>query len=239
MIPIYPEDCVQSLYDSWWQQDTEKAPICRGRLLKAYVPHVDQVPMALVPRDRTEDVRQHQLADCDIVPLDYSSVMRPSGLPVAGIPCVPKEARGVYRVKKRPVLVLALPGDEVPKGLVLGKPRHQTLPTYIVAPYYGADEGTGSRAGFPEAFLDRVRRLEYSRFFWDKLPLSGANESILRIDHIQPLGSNYKAWEMTSFRLDQDALLFLEEMLQWHLTGELIETDTSLLPGLRRDLMQT
>lgn len=193
MIPTYPEVCVQSLLDPWWHEDSDNISPCRGRLIKAYIPHVDQVPMALVPRDRTQAVRQHQLADCDIVELDYNAVMRPNGLPVAGIPCFPKEARGVYRVKKRPALILALPGDEVPKGLLMGKPRHQTLPTFIIAPYYGGDENTGTRAGFSEAFLERVRRLEYLRFFWDKLPITGSEGSVLRIDHIQPLGSNYKA----------------------------------------------
>lgn len=237
MIQTYHEECIQAYYKSWWLEDSDKPLPCRGRLIRAFIPHVDQVPMALVPRDRTDNVRQHQLADCDIMPLDYNSVMRPEGLPVAGIPCFPKEARGVYRVKKRPALILAMPGEEIPKSLILGKPRHQTLPTFIIAPYYGADESTGSRAGFSSAFLDRVRRLEYSRFFWDKLPILGVDESILRIDHMQPLGTNYKAWENTSFRLSDDALSFMEEIVQWHMTGEFIETEESLLPSMRRDMM--
>lgn len=237
MTQTYPEECVQSLYDSWWLEDREKPAPCRGRLIKAYIPHVDQVPMALVPRGRTDDARQHQLADCDIIALDYSAVMRPEGLPVAGIPCHPREARGVYRVKQRPALIVAMPGDEIPRNIVPGKPRQQTLPTFLVAPYYGADEGTGKRAGFSQEFIIRVKHLEYSRFFWDKLPLSGANESILRIDHIQPLGSNYKAFEITAFRLHEDAFCFLDELIQWHLTGILSETEGSLLSGLRQDLM--
>jgi len=238
MIPNYPELCIQAGCPAWWLEDAGKPQPCRGRLVKAYLPHVSQVPMALVPRGRAEDDRQHQLADCEIVPLDHKAVMEPDGLPVAGIPCPPREARGVYLVKKRPAVILAMPGEELPKGLVLGKPRGQTLPTFIVAPYYGADENTGTRAGYSDAFLDRVRKLEYPRFFWEKLPLSGSTVSVLRVDHIQPLGSNHTSWELTPYRLSEEAMVILNEQIQWHFTGELGDPENSVLAGLIEYLVE-
>lgn len=92
-----------------------------------------------------------------------------------------REARLVLRAKRRPVLVLSTGGTEVPRPLRVGAARYQTNPTLIAAPYYGADQG-GSSGGWKPEFVERIRRCEYPQYMWDKLPLSGRDESILRLD---------------------------------------------------------
>ena len=214
MTLTYPDDCIQSLIDDWWIP-TEKSHIERGRLLLAFVPHVDQLPYLLVPKGRNV-ATEHSLADCEITPLDVNNLPTRARLPVAGLPCYDGEVRTVHRAKIRPILVLALPGPEIPKKYSLNKPKWQTAPSYIVAPYYGVDEGTGKRAGYSRLFAERVKHCMYHQFFWEKLPLSGSNESILRFDHIQPMGGHYKSYKLTSWKLSPKALNILDDWLQWH-----------------------
>jgi hypothetical protein len=72
--------------------------------------------------------------------------------------------------------------DKVDRQLTSGKPKWQTAPPVLVAPYYGVDEG-GKRAGFKSEFVSRIRRCDYPQFMWDKLPIRGNTiESILRLD---------------------------------------------------------
>ena len=109
-----------------------------------------------------------------------------------------------------------------------GKPRWQTAPTILVAPYYGADR-EGKRSGFREEFVERIRRCEYPHYIWDILPLpGGAGESILRLDHIQPIGKHYESYEWTHYSLSEEAMLILNEWLYWLLEGELPEKSTLL-----------
>ncbi len=92
----------------------------------------------------------------------------------------------------------------------------------LVAPYYGADQ-SGKRGGFRPEFVQRIRRAEYPQYSWDSLPLPGASESILRFDHLQPLGESAQAMEVTSYRLVADAAEIIEEWLSWFRMGELSE----------------
>lgn len=97
----------------------------------------------------------------------------------------------------------------------------QTAPTILVAPYYGATGGS-KRGGFNPEFLDRVRRGEYPQCMWDSLPLGGSTaESILRLDHIQPIGRHYNSYELTDYRLSDTAVEILDEWVGWVLTGTL------------------
>jgi hypothetical protein len=104
-----------------------------------------------------------------------------------------------------------------------------------VAPYYGIDRGA-KRAGFPEALITRIRRCEYPQFFWEKLPLAGKPEaSLLRLDHIQPLGRHHDSYEWKEYCLSDDAVLILDEWLHWLLEEDLPEE--SVLSDFREGLL--
>ena len=143
--------------------------------------------------------------------------------------------RTVYRAKARPVLVLSAGGPEVPRELRVGAAGWQTAPTLLVAPFYGVDPG-GTRGGWREDFVTRIRRGEYPQYLWDKLPLPGAGESVLRFDHLQPIGHHANAYEWTPHRLSDEALSLVDAWMRWLLTGEL--PGESLLAYVRSELMK-
>src|SRR5436305_8907047 len=91
----YPEDSPQFYYSSWWTR-TEDREIRRGRLLWAFVPHVDQQPFVLVAEGRSTDT-EHGSADYHLEPLQGGTLPEGSRLPVAGLPYYPGEARVVLR----------------------------------------------------------------------------------------------------------------------------------------------
>ena len=153
-------------------------------------------------------------------PLQGSKLPEGAKLPVAGLPHYPNEVRLVLRAKKRPVLVLSTGGADVPRSLRIGAARYQTNATLIAAPYYGADQG-GSSGGWKPEFVERIRRCEYPQYLWDKLPLSGRDESILRLDHLQPVGRHGSSCEPADFQLHEDALGIVDEYLSWFLMGGL------------------
>src|SRR5690606_34576001 len=99
------------------------------------------------------------------------------------------EVWAAYRAKKRPCLVLSNLSQPVDKSLTRGKPNWTTAPTILCARYYGATRGT--RAGFSDEFVTRIRHCEYAQFFWDCLPFPRGEESILRIDQLQPVGTHH------------------------------------------------
>lgn len=142
----------------------------------------------------------------------------------------------VLRAKKRPVLVLSTGGADVPKALRIGAARYQTNATIIAAPYYGADPG-GSTGGWKPEFVARIRRCEYPQYMWDSLPLQGRNESILRLDHMQPVGRHGESYEITEFVLHEDALALVDEYLLWFLLGDLLRG--GLLNEFRSALLQS
>ena len=53
--------------------------------------------------------------------------------------------------------------------------------------------------------------------------MGGVSEPILRFDHLQPLGENAQAIEITPYRLTAEAAEIVEEWLDWFRKGELIE----------------
>jgi len=222
---MYPDDSIQAYVGKWWLID-ESRDIERGRLIKAFVPHVDQIPMTLNPIGRT-DPTDHSRANYTLEPLRVDKPSRTYILPVAALPDFEGEVRTVYRAKKRPVLIISPGGPDIPRELRHGKPRWQTAPTILVAPYYGADKGA-KRSGFREEFIERIRRCEYPHYIWDILPLPGrVGESILRLDHIQPIGRHYEAYEWTQHCLSDEAMLILNEWLHWFLEDDL-PTDSTL-----------
>jgi hypothetical protein len=214
----YPEDSLQYYCPPWWVR-TEDQRVRRGRLLWAFVPHVDQHPFVLIPEGRSENT-EHGSANYRFEPLRGNAVPERATLPVAGLPHYSGEVRLVLRAKKRPVLVLSTGGTDVPKPLRVGAARYQTNAMIIAAPYYGADQG-GSSGGWKPEFVTRIRRCEYPQYMWDSLPLGGRKESILRLDHMQPIGRHGESYELTEFVLHEDALALVDEYVMWFLLGGL------------------
>ncbi|HEX2224369.1 MAG TPA: hypothetical protein VHN15_09200, partial [Thermoanaerobaculia bacterium] len=54
----YPEHCLQSYVEPWWRKAAEPS-LQRGRLIWAFLPHVDQQPLVLVPQGRPEPTVHH------------------------------------------------------------------------------------------------------------------------------------------------------------------------------------
>lgn len=201
--------------------------------MEVFIPHVDQIPYTLEPIGRKE-ATVHDKAYFSIEPLRIGK--RPSShkLPVAALPLYGKEVFTVHRTKKRPAIIISEGGAEVASHLRIGKPKWQTSPTVIVVPYYGADEGY-TRAGFNPEFIKRVQRCEYPQYVWDKLPISGSSESILRLDHLQPVGRHHDSVEFTKYILSAQAIAILDDWLEWLIEGEFSEDNA--LGGIRDDLL--
>jgi hypothetical protein len=63
-------------------------------------------------------------------------------------------------------------------------------------------------------------RLEYAQFLWDKLPESDDTpESILRLDHLQPVGTHYLSFKVTGWKLGTDALNVIDDLLSILMRG--------------------
>jgi hypothetical protein len=203
----------------------EGAQIQRGRLIATLVSYPEMKPHRLIPEGRGDDARQHQRAVFRIEEFRIGDAPQVGGvLPVAGLPLHQGESYVVRRGKIRPVVVLSTGGPELHRAP--GAARWQTSHTVIVAPFYGADPG-GTRGGWHPAFVDRIRRAEYPQYVWDTLPITGATESILRLDHLFALGADPASYRYYPFRLSSDALAVLDDWLQWLFTGDL-DPDTVL-----------
>lgn len=235
LILKYPDDSLQSsiLPDPWWIE-VDKISYQRGRLVKVFAPHIDQQPFSLIPIGRTA-ATVHNQAHIKIVPLNVRELIRYPKLPVAGFPQYDDEIRIVYRAKKRPALIVSRGGPAIKNNLTENKAKWQTAPTILVAPFYGADEGP-KRSGFKPSFIERIRRCEYPQFMWDMLPFdTNTKESILRLDHLQPIGRSQDAVEITKYCLSDLAMDFIDEWLCWLITGDLDED--SLLGDFREKLL--
>ena len=233
-LPKPPEDSVQSaiLPDLWWS-DAPDQTLVRGRLIRAFIPFVEQEPFALVLEGRAEPT-SHERATYRMVPFALRDRHVPPQIPVAALPHVMGERRFVYRGKIRPALVLGVGGQEVPRSLVSSSARWMAAKTILVAPYFGADQD-GSRGGWPPPFVQRIRRAEFPQYLWDSLPIGATSESILRLDQTQCIGCDCKAIEVLPYRLGDLALELLDEWLIW-LLQEKLPAD-GLLADLRKGLI--
>ena len=217
----FPDDAVQNLADPWWvpcdQGDTSP-----GALLNAFIPHVDQIPHTMTPVGR-ENPEEHKTALVRIEPLAIKGSRPKPQLPVAALTLDKGELWTIYKAKKRPCLVVGQSTVQVDEAARRDMPKKATSPTLLVAPYYGADKD-GSRAGYNEALLQRIRHAEYSQFMLDSLPIGGPKQSVLRFDHIQPVGLHYKSFEHTGYRLSDTAMQdIVIDWLLWYLRGEVPE----------------
>jgi hypothetical protein len=132
---MYPDESLQFLIPPWWQKE-DSQDIKRGRLLKAFVPHVDQNPMILIPEGRKEST-SHTQVNYRLEPLQIKQIPKAPTLPVAALPAYPREIRTVYRAKKRPVLIISCGGPDIPKLLGLALLNGKQLLLYWSHPIMG------------------------------------------------------------------------------------------------------
>lgn len=217
---MYPDDSVQYLVEPWWVP-ADAGRIERGRLVRTLVPYPEMKPHRLIPEGRGDDARQHTRANFRIEPYRIGDPPPAVGvLPVAGLPLREGETYSVHRGKVRPTVVLSTSGPEIPRGIAGGRERWQSAHTLLVAPFYGADPG-GTRGGWPADFVGRIKRAEYPQYVWDKLPVTGSTESILRLDHVFPIGIDPAGYQPYPFRLSPDALAVMDVWLRWLFAGDL------------------
>ncbi len=220
---VMPDDCLQNLIDHpWWIQDDSKTPQC-GRLLRAFVPHVDLTPYTLIPENRSNPTEHHR-ALFKLEQLRIQQHRSQSQLPVAALPQYPGEVYAVHRAKVRPAIVVACDWS-YPRHSP-SKPKWQTSRTVLVAPYYGIG-ATNQRAGWNPEFVKRIRHCEYPQYLWDCLPLAGdTKDSILRLDHTMPIGLHHDSYQWTPHCLSEEALSVFREWIEWAFFGTLDEHGT-------------
>lgn len=213
----FPEDCLQSLIQpsEWWVKQTDNE-LQRGSLIFAFSPHIDQIPYTFKPIGRTV-ATEHGEAKVRVEPLKVDAPLQQTDLPVAAMTLNQNEVFAAYRAKKRPCLVLSAKSIEVKKELIRGKPKHSTTPTFLAAPFYGVVNN--NRAGYSKEFIERVRHCEYPQFHWDFLPFPGGEESILRLDQLQPFGTHYNSYKKTGYMLSKDAIDLIDDMFRWVIWG--------------------
>ncbi|NQU63920.1 MAG: hypothetical protein HQ517_06515 [SAR324 cluster bacterium] len=208
----YPEDSIQAYHEPWWEE-TDDQSLKRGRLIRAFLPHVDQ-NLRKIKAKRVSPT-DHSKLFYNLEPIIYSQKDTVSNIPNAALAVFPGEVLAVYRAKFRPAIVVSMGGPQIPSKLVKNKPSYQTSNTILVAPYYGRDEGKGS-SGYGDKFVERIKACEYSNFMWEKLPIDGKKtESILRFSHIQPLGENYRIIDSTNYCLSKIGLEIFDEWVSW------------------------
>ncbi len=219
-----PENSIQELAAPWWEKDSNK-DYRRGRLIRAYLPHVDQIPRCLNINGRSEST-VHNKIEYSISPLRVNSPPKKPALPSAALPALyGKEVYTVHKAKKRPAIIISEGGVDIPNALRAGKPKWQTAPTILVAPCYGGDEGE-NRSGFNPDFVKKLYDCEFPQFIVDTLPVGGVKESIIRLDHIQPIGKHHDSVEFTEYCLSEEALKIIDEWVDWLVTGEMDEDST-------------
>jgi hypothetical protein len=214
--PIFPNDSIQSLVGGWWVEDRDKPALCRGRLLWAFVPFVDQEP-PLTAEGRVE-ATDHRRALYKIEPLRVSQQRSAPKLPVAASP----EFLARSRLSTAPSYARCGESTEpVDPSLTKGMAKWQAAQTVLVAPYFGITGGA-TRGGFNQVFVERIQRAEYPEYVWDLLPIGGSPDgSVLMLKQLQPIGRHYNAYELTPFRLSADALAVMDDWVAWLLTGNL------------------
>lgn len=230
-LPTHPKDSIPGILPAtWWEHDTSKT-LKRGRLLHAFVPITSLVPMTLQAQGRATPTA-HENALFKLVPMRASQPPPAPRLPVAALPQIPGEVKAVYRAKRRPMLLMSTGGHDLPQEVTrnLG---WQASAALLAAPYFGADPD-GTRAGWPAEFVQRIGRGEYPQYAYDRLPIGGPKESILRLDQLQPIGRHHDSYELTEYCLSADAMEVIDSWLVWLFTGTL--DAKSLLAIMRTEL---
>ncbi|MCP4050219.1 MAG: hypothetical protein GY730_05890 [bacterium] len=223
----YPEDSLQYLTNSWWEEDDTK-DLLRGSLVLAHIQFFYNPPLELIagrvyPNDHSNISMKAQ-------PLSLNrGTANSNSLPIAALPRLDgAECHIINRAKRRPCLVIGeIKRPSISRHLTLGMAKHSTAPFIPIAPYFGVDQ-TG-RAGYNNNFVEKTKHACYPQFMWDRLPHTG-KESILRFDHIQPLGMHYMSYKKLKYKLSNDAMDIIDEWLLKFING----TDGEFLPTFRK-----
>lgn len=93
----------------------------------------------------------------------------------------------------------------------------------LVAPYFGV-ASSANRAGYSPEFVERVMNCWYPQFMVDWLPHSSGEQSILRLDQLQPMGRHHHAYKPTGYRLSDIALDVMDGWLEWVFRGSIPAT---------------
>lgn len=220
---VFPENSVQGITggDHWWTKES-KPCLVRGSIVWTLVPFHTGMHVRLVVQRKPEEPGEHRAAQ--VISAEPYTVRSPDldqALPIAGLPKAKDGHYTLREVKKRPALVLALPGQEIPKKLIQGKPQSRTAPCILVAPYYTAIKPDEPPRYSPE-LLELVQRLRFPQFFYEHMPFPGGVPSILRFDQIQAVPAQEPAfYESTSWRLADHAMALIDELLTWQVWGGL------------------
>lgn len=215
-MPEFPIDSIQNLVGlGWWEEDQSRS-LCRGALVWTWVQYFSNIPLQIVAE--RVDPMGHKIASLVARPLHAGSRGAPDpALPVAGLPRLDgADCFLVNRAKKRPCLVLGGACQAaIDRTLVQGMSKSATHIFVVVAPYYGVDQNV--RAGYNPEFVEYIKHAKCRQFFWDILPMGSQEESILRLDQVQPLGIHYQSFDHTGYRLSHNALEIMDEWLNWFL----------------------
>lgn len=216
----FPENCIQSICGDWWVK-TDKPRKDSWYLAEALVRHVAEEPYILERQGRSPNQPgNHSTAFFKMTTLkNANSPSEIINLPLAAVPHYAGEYLAIHRAKRRPVLILATTGTPVEQELRQGSSRTKFSPVYLVAPFYSAD-GEGIREGFKTEFLNRVRSLNYTQFFWDYLPHERGHSSVLRLDHIQPVEPSISNLTPFPWMLSESAQAVLMEAVMLHLCNQ-------------------
>lgn len=209
---MWPDDAVQSMVDPWWTASPGDA-LARGRLVFAYAQQADAQTFVLTVEGRKEPADPSK-ARMVVAPLRADDPPRAPTPPSPALPLEPGEAWSVRRARWRPCLVLGVTGPAVHRPLRTATPGAPVGPALLVAPYHEV-------GGLDAAFVARVRRAEYPHCVWDRLPLAGGREVILRLDQAQPIGRDPHGFEWTDHALSPAALGLVDAWLRWNTTGAL------------------
>lgn len=228
MTPNYPDICPQNLIEPWWEED-QGEDFKTGRLVWAFLPHVDQIPYRIEPVGRNEPT-EHRNGIVNITRFKIGDSVKKKDLPVAAMPVFDNEMLCVYRTKKRPAILISKGGTNVENRLTKDKSKWRTNRTVLLAPSYSV------KNHFSEEFCERVRRCEYPQFMWGDLPIGGTeNGSIIRFDHLQPVGRSKKSIEFTEYCLSEKAIAFILQWIDWFIfenmdeDSEFCETRSTLM----------
>ncbi len=220
---VFPENSVQGITgaEHWWTKET-KPCLVRGSIVWTLVPFHTGMHVRLVVQRKPEEPGEHRAAE--IIRAEQYTLSSPDvdqALPIAGLPKANDGHYTLREVKKRPALVLALPGQEIPRKLIQGKPFSRTAPCIVVAPYYTAIK-PGELPRYSPELLELVQRLRFPQFFYEHLPHPGGAPSILRFDQLQAVPAQERAfYEPTAWRLSDHALALIDELLEWQIWGGL------------------
>ncbi len=231
----FPDDSIQHVVGGpWWETTTDKS-LCVGRLVWAYVPHVDENPTTLVVEGRTDNAGNHGEARLKLTALDVRSKPPQPSLPVAALPLHDGEAYLVSRGKKRPCIVVGI-SPPIDKSIQRGQPKWQFSRTLAVLPAYGVEQ-TEKRTGFDPEFVRRVRAGEFPAYHWDRWPGSSEKEgSMFRLDQVATIGAGSLAVETSDLRLSESARAVLRERMEWLATDTL---DPASAFSIARELLLT